>query len=236
MNIYSSDKAFPYVYICTHKETGHFYIGYREANTQPSNIDLPRYKTSSKVVNPTFDDFYWEIIAEFLCGDDAYDFEQQLINEHWYNELLINSVCYYNKQKFKPTIESVIKTKETKLLRHGISTYNNTEKRNKTINDEDWKNTTGKIRANNISESLSKTLNSKEYEQNMKVKTEKRNKTINDEDWKNTTGKEMATKISQIQHSEEWKIKNYKTCEHCNKWLSPGNYSRHHGNKCKNKI
>lgn len=104
MNIYASTKAMPYVYMCIHKETGKFYIGYRAKNVKlnkPSQIDFPEYRTSSKLVKPNFDNFVWYIIAEFYDENSAYDFEQQLIYEHWGNPLLLNNVCHYNKSRFK---------------------------------------------------------------------------------------------------------------------------------------
>lgn len=89
MNIYST-KIYPYVYVCTHRITGHYYIGYRSANLIPSDLDLPKYKTSSLIVKPNFENYSWQILAEFFNGDDAYDFEQQLISEHWADPLLLN--------------------------------------------------------------------------------------------------------------------------------------------------
>jgi hypothetical protein len=101
MNIYPSNKPMPYVYIVTHKITGKFYIGYRESNTIPSHIDLPKYKTSSKIVKPAFDQYQWKIIAEFFNGNDAYDFEQQLIFEHWDHPLIINRNVRFQCKRFK---------------------------------------------------------------------------------------------------------------------------------------
>lgn len=101
MNIYQSTKVRPYVYMGTHKLTKKIYIGYREANTKPSHIDLFDYRTSSRIVNPDFDQYDWYIVAEFNAGNDAYDFEQQLIFEHWDNPLLLNGTCHYGKQRFK---------------------------------------------------------------------------------------------------------------------------------------
>ena len=100
MTIYKSTKACPYVYICTHKETGQFYIGYREVNKVTSDTDLPIYKTSSKIVKPNFHEYNWFIIAEFFDGNDAYDFEQKLIHDNWNNPKLINKSCYYLKNRF----------------------------------------------------------------------------------------------------------------------------------------
>ena len=93
MDIYSSDKAVSYVYICTHKETGKFYIGYRMRNVTlniPSHLDLPKYKTSSTKVRPDWEDYTWTIVAEFFDPSDAYTFEQQLIYDNWENSLLLN--------------------------------------------------------------------------------------------------------------------------------------------------
>jgi hypothetical protein len=82
--------AYPYVYICTHTITKQYYIGYRSANTEPSYLDLPKYRTSSATVRPDFENYDWQIIAEFFDGDSAYDFEQELISQHWNNPLLLN--------------------------------------------------------------------------------------------------------------------------------------------------
>lgn len=90
MIIYTSTRVMPYVYLGIHKITKEFYIGYREANTTPSHIDLFKYRTSSTTVQPKFDEYDWYIIAEFYDGNDAYDFEQHFIYEHWSNPLLLN--------------------------------------------------------------------------------------------------------------------------------------------------
>lgn len=79
--------------MCVHKITGHFYIGYREANIKhniTSDIDLPLYRTSSKIVNPSFEQYDWKILAEFFDSQDAFVFEQNLIKENWNNPLLLN--------------------------------------------------------------------------------------------------------------------------------------------------
>ena len=102
MTIYSSDKAVPYVYICTHKETNQFYIGYRMANVElniPSHLDLPEYKTSSTTVRPAWSNYTWTIVAEFFDPSHAYAFEQQMICDNWDNPLLLNS--YYRLGEHK---------------------------------------------------------------------------------------------------------------------------------------
>lgn len=109
MNIYNSTKVLPYVYICVHKETEQFYIGYREDNKVPSSEDLPKYKTSSKIVKDNFDNYTWQIIAEFFTGNDAYDFEQSLIFENWNDPNILNKNCHYNKKKRFKAIKGIKK-------------------------------------------------------------------------------------------------------------------------------
>lgn len=91
MNIYSSTRVLPYVYKLTHKFSGQFYFGYRCANPIPSSEDLPRYKSSSKeIASLGFDNFHWEILAEFFDGEAAYDFENFLIEQNIKNSLCLN--------------------------------------------------------------------------------------------------------------------------------------------------
>lgn len=91
MSIYTSARVMPYVYLLVHRVTGQFYYGYREANTIPSHLDLPKYKSSSKVVKAMgFENFDWFIIAEFFRGEDAWDFEQSLIAEQFEHPLNLN--------------------------------------------------------------------------------------------------------------------------------------------------
>ena len=97
--MYLSTKPMPYVYQCTNPLTGEFYIGYREANVKKRRVsgeDLPKYKTSSKIVKSNFDKFQWMILAEFLTGDYAWEFEQSLIRDNWNNPLLLNANYQFN--------------------------------------------------------------------------------------------------------------------------------------------
>jgi hypothetical protein len=105
--IYNSYKAVPYVYKCTNKETGQFYFGYRSKNVRlnlPSSIDFINYKSSLSEIRQNFDQYSWEILAEFFTEtskNDAYDLEQLLIFENWGNEQLLNKSCFYQKNRFK---------------------------------------------------------------------------------------------------------------------------------------
>jgi hypothetical protein len=65
----------------------------------PSHLDLPEYKTSSKIVNPDFHDYTWTIVAEFFDPSHAYTFEQQLIYDNWNNPLLLNGRYHLGEDK-----------------------------------------------------------------------------------------------------------------------------------------
>jgi len=101
LNIYTSEKTLPYVYRLDNPTTGEIYIGFRKANKQPSHLDLPIYKSSSKTVNPRFHEFDYKIIAEFFQAEDAYDHEQLTIYENWGNPLLLNKQHGYGKMTWK---------------------------------------------------------------------------------------------------------------------------------------
>ncbi len=91
-------KVLPYVYKCTEKNTGKFYIGYRFKNTVPAKDDFGKiYFTSNDYVKENFNNFDYEIISEFSNRKEAFAFETKLINETK-SELQINA-NKYNKSK-----------------------------------------------------------------------------------------------------------------------------------------
>lgn len=114
MNIYTSEKVVPYVYMCIHKETNQFYIGSRVSKSMklPPHLDLQTYKTSSRIVKPNFHMFECVIIAEFMHGADAYDFEQELIYNHWGDPLLLNKRCHCGQPRWSTAGSSVEFTEE----------------------------------------------------------------------------------------------------------------------------
>jgi hypothetical protein len=75
-----------------HRVTGQFYIGSRTTKKLklPPEQDLVKYRTSSKVVKPIFDEFDWHIVAIFFDAYDAFKFEQEFIQSKWSNKLLLN--------------------------------------------------------------------------------------------------------------------------------------------------
>lgn len=172
--IYTSEKVLPYVYICIHKETGEFYIGYKESNIKnniPSHLDLPQYKTSSMKVKPRFEEFDWVIVAEFFDGKYAYDFEQQLIFENFESNLILNESCYYgsvkrfrragphselSKQKMSDRAKSRIYTKD-----HIERATNNLQKYRET-HEHFYK---GKCRDDETKNKISKSLTGRKFSQ-----------------------------------------------------------------------
>lgn len=111
MSIYSSTRAYPYAYILTHKETGEFYIGYRQKNVRfkrPSSDDLGIYYFSSsrKIKEIGFENFHCKILAEFYNGDDAWLHEQRLIEANVNNVLMLNlSYFKVGAKKFTKMID-----------------------------------------------------------------------------------------------------------------------------------
>jgi hypothetical protein len=87
------------------------------------------------------------------------------------------------------------------------------EKRRATRNDPEWKRTVGS-------------------EQNKKLSAKRL-----DPEWKKAVGyeayKKVSSAVSATINTAEWKAKNYKTCPHCQTTTNPGNYAKHHGDKCK---
>ena len=82
MNNITLKPTLPYVYRCTERSTGKFYIGYRFKNTLPASEDFGKhYFTSNDYVKKNFDNFDYEIIAEFPDMKSAFAFEIKLINE-----------------------------------------------------------------------------------------------------------------------------------------------------------
>lgn len=94
------DLPLSYVYRLDNLTTGEFYIGFRSANKVPAGKDLGiEYFTSSKYVNPRFQEFDYTIIQEFVNPLEAYDLEQFLIYQELKNPLILNISCFYGKEK-----------------------------------------------------------------------------------------------------------------------------------------
>jgi hypothetical protein len=81
-----------YVYKCTHKIDKTFYIGSRWKNENTPELDIGHsYFTSSKVINKNnISEYDIEILKEFSEADDAWKYEQKLIEENFDDELILN--------------------------------------------------------------------------------------------------------------------------------------------------
>lgn len=101
-----NQKIMPYVYKCTERKTGRFYIGYRYKNSLPAKDDFGKvYFTSNDYVKENFNDFDYEILAEFETRKEAFKYETKMIRETSC-ELQINA-NKHNKMK-KPYKKSEI--------------------------------------------------------------------------------------------------------------------------------
>ena len=94
----------PYVYIVKNRNTGKFYIGMRSANKVYAEQDLgTHYFTSSKHVKNNFSEYDIEIKGYFIDQLAAFEFENELIKEHWGNPLLLNRHYQKCMSKFSMT-------------------------------------------------------------------------------------------------------------------------------------
>lgn len=207
MNIYTSTQAMPYVYMCIHKESKQYYYGYRELNVslkRTSDIDLPLYKTSSKNIKPKFDQFDWIILAEFFNADHAYEFEQELIREHWGDPQLLN------EQYRTPTEKSKFKAKK------GVNKGRKNPAlsiRNKTTTP--WNK--GLTKEDPRVASYIRPLTVERRKQNSELKRE----------W------HKHNDISGVNNPMFGVKRKLLTCQHCGRQISDANHSRWHGDKCK---
>ena len=94
----------PYVYVVKNRNTGKFYIGMRSANKVVAEQDLGvHYFTSSKHVKNNFTEYDIEIKAYFIDQISAFEFENELIKEHWGDPLLLNRHYQKTMTKFSMT-------------------------------------------------------------------------------------------------------------------------------------
>lgn len=94
----------PYVYVVKNRITRKFYIGMRSANKVYAEKDLGvHYFTSSKHVKNNFSEYDIEIKAYFVDQLAAFEFENDLIKEHWGDPLLLNRHYQKSMTKFSMT-------------------------------------------------------------------------------------------------------------------------------------
>ena len=135
-----------YVYKVIFLPTNQYYIGYRGSKNATPNDLFTTYFTSSKVISNLIkehgvDKFAKEILAEFINGSDAYNFEQQLLREH---DVEANSQML-NKRLTSCALDTFkTHTKKTKeqMSESRKSLWENNEYRSKTSNSikRSWEN------------------------------------------------------------------------------------------------
>jgi hypothetical protein len=139
------------------------------------------------------------------------------------------------KEAYKQAAESACKTKNSKEWKETVGKQAS-KKQSQTLNDKEWKETVGKKKI----EKMLNTKNTREWQETVgKEWKQKLSNKRNDPEWLEIVGKESYARggraRSAIFRSEEYKKKRYKTCSHCGWYGDPGNYAKHHGDKCKNK-
>lgn len=215
------------MYICTHKITGKFYIGYREANKNPSYIDLPNYKTSSKEVHDDFENYNWVIVAEFFDSDSAYDFEQLLIKENWGNPNLINENCHYGKSRFKTNLKGIPKSdlhkEKLKIARRSRPKPTEETKRKISLGN------TGKVVP---LESRKRIARAKMGDKNPMFGKPVSNDTI---EKKRQASLQYLQRLKDqnLQHPSKGFLQYRVSCLHCKKEVAVNIFSRFHGINCK---
>lgn len=105
-----------YVYKCTNKINGIFYIGSRWKNELTPSEDLGyKYFTSSKVINKTnISEYAIEILKEFESAAEAWDYEQILIRDNFADPLIINQFFLIGGKKQFRNIGGYNLSEETK--------------------------------------------------------------------------------------------------------------------------
>ena len=233
----------PYVYKLTHKETNEFYIGVRYGNSYPAHLDLGiRYKSSSKVVKPRFNEFNYEILAEFDDKESAIDFEQKLIEDHWGDPLILNKAIQVTK-----TFRCKGHSEETKKKMSESKKGKPPNNKGKQLSEETKRK---------ISEKASLYRHSEESKEKIRQKAIGNKRGLGN---KSRTGQtqsaEERLKKSEALKGEknpnygkplpEWQKEAIRAamlnrpklkCPHCSKELDPANYKRYHGDKCKSRI
>lgn len=109
--------------------------------------------------------------------------------------------------------------------------------RKKTIDNPEWKKTTGKSLYEKATINTDYELRTKNTDYHTIGKNV--SKTMCDPIWKETVGKNLYIKASKKQKKTKadpkWKEQNSKTCEYCGLKCLKTNYIRFHGEKCKRK-
>lgn len=181
-----------------------------------------KYDQHSKVIKEKMNDPSWK---KTIGQKRIEKMIKTKTSDEWKNT--IGNLAYNKVSKLTKETKNNIQWKET----IGKSSA---KKQSQTLNSQEWKNTVGQQKLKKIFE----TKNKDEWKETVgKEWKEKLSKTRNDPIWLETVGKEMYSNLSKLRKSKEFKEKYYKTCPHCNKGpMNPGNYSKYHGDKCKERA
>lgn len=236
-------KTLPYVYKCTHKETKEFYIGVRYGNKHPAEFDLgKRYFTSSKIVKPRFNEFEYEILKEFEDSISAIEYEKNLIEENWYNPLILNQAIVQS-DKFRCTGHNEATKKKMSESKKGKPPNNKgkklSEETKRKISEKSSlyrhsEESIEKIRQKALGNKRGIGNKSRLGQKQSPEERQKKSDSLNGEKNPNY-GKllpEWQKEVIRAAMLNRPKLK----CPHCSKELDPANFKRYHGDKCKSRI
>lgn len=231
-------KTLPYVYKLTHLTTKEFYIGVRWGNKVPSSEDLgKKYFSSSLQTKPRFQEFAAEVIAEFIDKEDAIDYEQKLITEHWGDPLLLNKAIQVSK-----TFRCTGHTQETKNKMSAAKRGKPPNNKGTTLSDE----TKQRIREKallyrhtpeSIEKIREKAMGNKRGLGNKSRTGQKQSDEEKEKKRIASTGKVYSEESKRKMSEAKKGIPKPKfECPHCNRMFDPTNLARYHNDKCKSRI
>lgn len=227
-------QILPYVYRCTHKETGHYYIGVRWANTVRAEYDLGVYYfTSSSLVKQNFQMFNAVVLAEFFDKESAFDCEQSMIMENIEDPFLLNKMVTMNGKPLFGGMTGKKHTAETKLLMslRARKLHDQVQAIKRRMREEHYRQRSVCMKTSNPG------FKPGDVPWNKGVK-----QWIDKEKLASMIQKrEQTRQASPFKHSEEFKQHMSKvarnrpkiSCVHCHRECTPSQLGRYHGDRCK---
>jgi len=118
-------------------DDGYFYIGYRGTKKKISDDFLIKYFTSSKVVKKKIknnEKYIGLILFESFNKTEAYNTEQQIINDNFSNPKILNRVSFYNRKGFGLFSQQVL----LEMSLRSKNNWKNDEFRRKQLSKKKW--------------------------------------------------------------------------------------------------
>jgi hypothetical protein len=227
-----------YVYKLTFSD-GTFYYGYRGSICAPDKDLLVKYFSSSKTVKLKINNRIQvskEILLETLVKEDAFIFEQQLIEIYLNSPLCINKVCYYKRKGFgllDNTTRKILSNK-TKARWQNIEFKEKISKKQKLSWTDERKQKHSKTMAKQYTEGKQPQLVKGRYCKGGKNNAGKK-QTL--EHIQNRTSKRIGSTHSiESKQKISLALSRTSTCIYCGKTMSISTCTRYHNNNCRTII